>query len=1766
MRDLTYTRTLTSDSSFGLVRTNPKLTGNVKITINDAGDLWLNAIKANAELSKDDYARFPIDTTQSLASNVYRFFKDGTTPNEIIFSLSEGIDLTKTSKDFKDQYDFSHYFSGVKYFPSNKYSEKFSYFAPLFLRKTLPRYFVILKIKDPLNAKIDISKQNYESGQSKTDYLIDLFKKATIIKTFDLSESSKPGKFIRDYVNSPNFPNSPVTTAFGEEDYTTWNGILIDSGIMGNRGELLYNQYVNSTPLKFFEENITKGFERNGVIIPNILNLEFIFDDPTANKYEINRYLGLYLDKIEISKLDIDLARGYLERGSWQNTPRFRQQYYEYQDAILKQENPEGVIVPYTGLNFNMSEFTDIFSDSESLYFNYLTDKFGNIHLPKLDAPYDVSLSQLTSVLLEVTDTTVDTTEITATAQDGHPFSTDDLIFITSNDPDFDGSHLITKTSDTQFTYVVQNTGLNLIATGTAERDSGAGKLRLSDEKIDLGHFFGPSQDIFLQDTGFVSSVGGRSYTVITINSNLNHTDEIRIYHPNGTRIDSNGKHDLFTATDDYSLIPDDSDYYFFNDYDNTIGYDVFYFSSTGRESQAAAALAGCINNVRNRTFTAYAYNEHVFVICNVPGEFDELHKVSFESPQGEYGTVSIDGVAATDLIGLTKNFRGGTSLIGNRLVIDRLHFDKISQEIDNLLVKTKNGWSKIKKLSNYIDLVNEANGVDSTDRLNAIGEYLDKIVVALEQDDTPTISYTRFMMRRKFRPSFGLLSLFPIRDLDFDFYSSEYLNFPEIDLYQYYFIPPNVDLLEPGIQYKVSECTIDVDGTEYSDGDVFTVPQRTSYTLVSRTGDPVVYYHSDGTVGSSRIVAVEDENRELTDFPGFSILKDPTKIVPQNDTLGFRLKTQYINGLTTTEYDFFKENESSDFALRSKIIPYITKWGIKGGFDSRDNPYRLNVELVFGKNNFSPDHQDQTQNPENFTHEWFYIESKFNYVNDPETSKKNDYYFDVPIDLSRLVSEPDYFLEYFTYTPSFGTNQFGENIDIAPTQFRYSTLFKNRAGEYETFFKGFKVTFRDVTDPNTIGADGKPVAKSNTSRFDGYKFSCILKPVKEVLLDDQQPPIRYQVIEHQDFKFIVVVIEVAIGHLGEIGDYWKEEPSGSPLKRISRDPLAVPSDVFFTDPTYTPEFGTLLPFETIDGDYRVEFDQVEGEDISNLTHTLLYSLKNKKFNATLDNFSNIKLSSKLKLYIGGISLPGVQGTVEILENEKISNYPPSLSDEIVRLRDLNLLGVFNQSNSRFSFLDQRDVVTLALANINPIASAIDRSVGIQMLNGHELIFTTPIATPPYTLGINLPTANTQYPWELLFQNFHSFFIVAGGERYFEKLIEKLSFAKFKAYVNSLNPIIEYSSYSLANDGTPVQSPSANFYLDLPDQSEVNKKNQVVPVVDEDRPSQFSFVPVISYKYEVGSSANAPSLNRYRGEYEPISRDVLYCRSNFKFIKNRISDLNLSNTKLNTNVSTFLTLANFNHIKVADTKILDLESDPAYLPVYPLIGETAIGTNNMFLLSSNWDWGFHQKYSNKFSFNPVSGAIRVEEDENFLGKVISLPDEIELQQFGVTLLGETQKLEDVDLSQVEIVAKEGATTLDGFINLNNVLTTYFISDGIESKFNEYLINSYEYIGNFDSIQSYVREYIRLNILKLYTVDTVEFFSKKNPGLFTAQDLTNSNPVQFVFLTDQQRFTLGYSNLKNVQINKPEKLILSFSIQKQLDAGLNISPKVKIKFI
>ena len=56
--NISYTKLADRNVSFGLIRTNPKLTSNVKLTVDSAGDLWLNSIDAVNELTNRKYKKY----------------------------------------------------------------------------------------------------------------------------------------------------------------------------------------------------------------------------------------------------------------------------------------------------------------------------------------------------------------------------------------------------------------------------------------------------------------------------------------------------------------------------------------------------------------------------------------------------------------------------------------------------------------------------------------------------------------------------------------------------------------------------------------------------------------------------------------------------------------------------------------------------------------------------------------------------------------------------------------------------------------------------------------------------------------------------------------------------------------------------------------------------------------------------------------------------------------------------------------------------------------------------------------------------------------------------------------------------------------------------------------------------------------------------------------------------------------------------------------------------------------------------------------------------------------------------------------------------------------------------------------------------------------------------------------------------------------------------------------------------------------------------
>ena len=127
-----------------------------------------------------------------------------------------------------------------------------------------------------------------------------MLSKATIIKSFDLTNNSKLGAYLNSHIEDPLFPSSHLSFNFEIDEPTHFSGIDTMIGGFVNKTDYIDDDYIREDLPEILANNtITSSFERNGIISANVMNIEFLFDDEDASDYNIYRYFGIYVDEHE---------------------------------------------------------------------------------------------------------------------------------------------------------------------------------------------------------------------------------------------------------------------------------------------------------------------------------------------------------------------------------------------------------------------------------------------------------------------------------------------------------------------------------------------------------------------------------------------------------------------------------------------------------------------------------------------------------------------------------------------------------------------------------------------------------------------------------------------------------------------------------------------------------------------------------------------------------------------------------------------------------------------------------------------------------------------------------------------------------------------------------------------------------------------------------------------------------------------------------------------------------------------------------------------------------------------------------------------------------------------------------------------------------------------------------------------------------------------------------------------------------------------------
>jgi len=366
------------DKSFQLLRTNTRLTTNVKINVDTNFDLYLESFNANKTLSDDKYKHFSI-SEQSYLEDKIPLFYDGISAN-IAYDVRDFDDEDIVYKNYSDQFD-DLYWSGVKKIEQNKfYKEEFEYFAPLYLKYgNLPDNFIIMRVDDPVVYE-ETSTDYSISSTNKGNFKKEVINKWKIVSSYDLTIKSKLGNWLdRNFINNERFPTCAFEFDSNSTNFSRWYGIDYTSGAYSERGQFITDKIRYEQPHFRLEEYITDGYKRNNIIYPNILNLNYLFDDNPAtpfkyNKYSINRYYGFYvdLDKVEV-------LTSYIQE-------ELRT------DINLKMMNNVFMIDDLSNTSVNPFYISDGEWDDNKEYYIYVKDDLFEVKKVKIDGGYSYNI------------------------------------------------------------------------------------------------------------------------------------------------------------------------------------------------------------------------------------------------------------------------------------------------------------------------------------------------------------------------------------------------------------------------------------------------------------------------------------------------------------------------------------------------------------------------------------------------------------------------------------------------------------------------------------------------------------------------------------------------------------------------------------------------------------------------------------------------------------------------------------------------------------------------------------------------------------------------------------------------------------------------------------------------------------------------------------------------------------------------------------------------------------------------------------------------------------------------------------------------------------------------------------------------------------------------------------------------------------------------------------------------------------------------------
>jgi hypothetical protein len=249
------------------------------------------------------------------------------------------------------------------------------------------------------------------------------------------------------------------------------------------------------------------------------------------------------------------------------------------------------------------------------------------------------------------------------------------------------------------------------------------------------------------------------------------------------------------------------------------------------------------------------------------------------------------------------------------------------------------------------------------------------------------------------------------------------------------------------------------------------------------------------------------------------------------------------------------------------------------------------------------------------------------------------------------------------------------------------------------------------------------------------------------------------------------------------------------------------------------------------------------------------------------------------------------------------------------------------------------------------------------------------------------------------------------------------------------------------------------------------------------------------------------------------------------------------NSQFNSSDLKFGQIQNFFYHKVNEedpSTVLELSKESAFPSLYPLINEIGIDYEDFYMFSSNWEPSYFTKSIDKAQIQKIIGTRSMLERKSFFGsKYLKIPEEIILETFKPdpfvkgairqpslidgTFMHQDQPsaiiskriIKSVGVLNNRVVNTKPSAPLETFYLFNEKRLTEFLFIPIKKQFQKYVKDLYGW-GNLETLDDDVNEYIRENILKLYKVEKVDFYTlasrSKAGSTYSTAELTNAQKI------------------------------------------------------